>query len=152
MSKTIEQQLATAREDNKQLSEENTTLKASAETHAEEVATAKAEVPESAAKEITDLKASNSKLTEDNKALKEDNESTAKLHEDIGIKADADTQTNKAAIDKHVETKGAAKAAEVTSMQGLPDSLPTSAQSTPGATDTGTPKSAAEHWETQFTE
>lgn len=153
---TIEEMLKTAKADVERLSAENTSLKADADKHEGDLQAALDLVPEATAAELTQAKAdlvtakaTIASLEGTVKTLKTDADSTTKLLESIGIKADAEAKTNHAALTKHAETLAATKAAQIVAAQGADAPLPTGAATSGAGNESTKNKSTLELWTEQ---
>jgi chromosome segregation ATPase len=151
---TIEEMLKEAKAEVKRLKEANDTLTKAAENHASELEKARAEVPEATAKELEQSKNDLSTARQTIKSLETDKEETAKLHAEIGIKADADAKTNSAALQAHCDKKseaiGSAKAAQIVAAQGADAPLPTGQGGSESEEAKPKAKSTVDLWASQF--
>ena len=86
--------------------------------------------------------------TEANTKHEAEASAVATLHAEIGIKVDADKETNSAALKRHCDNVGSAKALQITSSQGADAPLPTGAKQ-PDEQAPGASKRPAEIFQAQ---
>ncbi len=82
--------------------------------------------------------------------LKTEVDATAKLHADMGIKADADAKTNSAALTGHAKRLASAEAMQICAAQGVDYPVPDGVAPVGGGQAAEKPKTAAEHWAAKF--